>query len=377
MAESIFEDITQRWFIMEPALFQIYCTHHLEKNTSMKCPIRSGKGVIEYNPNLIPADKAIREQYLRSEVMRILLKHPYERQPQGVKKMSVAIASDMVLSDNAYLPNIVLIRADDFRLNHGMHFEWYAHNVDKLIKIVETSKEFGNYSEQVENLTDRVEMWDEDEFMVSELNEAIRDIKDWGSVSGKVVAKIKADLNAKIDYRRALSGFRTSIISTDRSLTRMRPNRRFGFEQMGSKYDMKANILIAVDVSGSISNEDLRHFFGVVCNFFKFGVSQLDVIQFDADIQGEVKRFNKKFHTDTDIKIVGRGGTCFQPVFDHIKAHTQYDGLIIFTDGYADVPTINFHTATKVLWVCDSEQSYNTHHEWMEKLGRACFIECK
>ena len=79
MADSIFEDITQRWFITEPALFAVYCTHHLEQNTRMKCPIRTGHGVIEYNPELIPASAAAREEYLRSEVTRILLKHPYAR----------------------------------------------------------------------------------------------------------------------------------------------------------------------------------------------------------------------------------------------------------------------------------------------------------
>ena len=66
MAESIFEDITQRWFITEPALFAIFCTHHLEHNSKMTCPLRTGRGVIQYNPNLIPKDKKAREEYLRT-----------------------------------------------------------------------------------------------------------------------------------------------------------------------------------------------------------------------------------------------------------------------------------------------------------------------
>ena len=42
--------IIQHWFIQEPALFQVVCTHDLEVNTQMACPIRSGRRRIEYNP---------------------------------------------------------------------------------------------------------------------------------------------------------------------------------------------------------------------------------------------------------------------------------------------------------------------------------------
>ena len=372
MADSIFEDITQRWFITEPALFAVYCTHHLEQNTRMKCPIRTGHGVIEYNPEIIPDSDAAREEYLRSEVTRILLKHPYARQPENVKKVATAVASDMVLSDNVSFKWRRLIRPDFLELNKGQHFEWYAHEVNNLIQTIDIK---GLSKEDLEALEEMAEAWEEDDFMVTELNETIRDIKDWGSLAGTTIEQIKASLEYKMDYRRALAGFRTSIISSRRSLTRMRPNRRFCFEAMGSKYEMESNILIAVDVSGSVSKTTLQHFFGVISRFFKFGVSTLDVIQFDAAIQGKLMHFDKAFESSKQIKINGRGGTDFQPVFDYIKEHKQYDGLIIFTDGYADEPKLDFPTQTKILWACQSEADYKTHHDWMEHTGRACFIE--
>ena len=33
--------IIQRWFIQEPALFQVVCTHDLEVNTQMACAAAS------------------------------------------------------------------------------------------------------------------------------------------------------------------------------------------------------------------------------------------------------------------------------------------------------------------------------------------------
>ena len=375
MAESIFEDITQRWFITEPALFAIFCTHHLEQNSKMTCPLRTGRGVIQYNPNLIPKDKKAREEYLRTELVRIMLKHPYERQPENVRKVAAGIASDMVLSDNLDLEHRKLIDPYYLNLVSGNHFEWYAHEIDKMIEPGDDLALGGLTPDQMEAFGELAELWSEDDFMATEINEVVRSIKDWGSLPGKVVEEIKANLNAKIDYRKALAGLRASIISTLRSLTRMRPNRRFGFDAMGSKYDMQSKILVAVDVSGSISSRSLKNFFGVISRFFKFGITTLNVVQFDADIQGEPMRLDKAFNADTSIKVLGRGGTNFQVVFDYIKEHKQYDGLIIFTDGYAPEPKVNFATQTKVLWVCQSEMEYNDNHEWMSRTGRVCFIE--
>ncbi|MCF0197443.1 MAG: hypothetical protein HUK03_09520, partial [Bacteroidaceae bacterium] len=322
MTDSFFEDITQRWFITEPALFATYCTHHLEVNTRMKCPIRTGHGVIEYNPHLIPHSSAAREEYLRSELTRILLKHPYARQPERVRRLAVSMASDMVLSDNVALKWLTVVHPKWLGLEGGNHFEWYAHEVDKCIHTIDVG---GLSEEDLDALEEAAEMWEEDEFFATEIDETIRGIKDWGTLPGKAVEQIKASLDYKIDYRRALAGFRTSIISSRRSLTRMRPNRRFAFEAMGSKYDMESHILVAVDVSGSIDEETLKHFFGVISRFFKFGVSTLDVIQFDADIQGEPMHLDKTFHAERSITVNGRGGTNFQPVFHYIKEHKQYD----------------------------------------------------
>ena len=38
---------------MEPALFQVLCTHELSINAMMECPLRSGRKRLEYNPDLV------------------------------------------------------------------------------------------------------------------------------------------------------------------------------------------------------------------------------------------------------------------------------------------------------------------------------------
>ena len=41
--------ITEGWFLTEPALFCIFCTHELVENSKMHIPIRTGKGKVEFN----------------------------------------------------------------------------------------------------------------------------------------------------------------------------------------------------------------------------------------------------------------------------------------------------------------------------------------
>ena len=80
--EERYTKIMEKWFLVDPALFQVLCTHKLTMNGHITCPLRCGKMVLDYNPDIIRemSDKAL-EEAMRAEAVRILLKHPYERRP--------------------------------------------------------------------------------------------------------------------------------------------------------------------------------------------------------------------------------------------------------------------------------------------------------
>jgi predicted metal-dependent peptidase len=97
------------------------------------------------------------------------------------------------------------------------------------------------------------------------------------------------------------------------------------------------------------------------------------VQQFDCELKGTPISMKK---AKKEIKVQGRGGTCFQPLIDFFTTNSKiYDGLIIFTDGYAEVPQNKPATARKILWICNNEQSYKQHLEWMRTMGRCCWIK--
>jgi len=93
--------IAERWFLMEPALFRIYCGQDFSENRQMTCPVRCGKGKVEYNPDLITDfDFARMEESLRVEMIRLFLKHPYQRQPEGSLREALTLGSNWVIDQH-------------------------------------------------------------------------------------------------------------------------------------------------------------------------------------------------------------------------------------------------------------------------------------
>ena len=368
-----YSHILEQWFIMEPPLFAVLCIHELAPNTQMSCPLRSGRKRLEYNPDIVNEmyDEALVEA-LRAEAVRLLLKHPYERRPDGCSQKAMALGSNLVIGDNYSHPRFRIETPEEFGLKKGMNYEYYTRKVEE-----QSGGGKGNESESdskagraSDKLADLAELWDEDDLTVQMINEVINTTKSWGSISGDFAELLKSTLKAKINWRNVFAGFRASIISSKRKLTRMKPNRRTGFQNMGSIRRFDTKLLVAVDVSGSISTESLRYFYRVINSAFKYGFESIDVIQFDCGIK-LVQNLSKVVR---EVPVLGRGGTSFQAPIDY--AHENgYAGLLMLTDGYAPEPQIPDGFKAGILWVCENEACLNHHRRWMEKSGRTCVMQ--
>lgn len=370
-----YSHILEQWFIMEPPLFQVLCIHELVPNTQMKCPLRSGRKKLEYNPEIVVemSDEAL-EEALRAEAVRLLLKHPYERRPDGCSQQAMGLGSNLVIGDNYSHPRFRIETPQEYGLKSGMSFEWYAREVDRQQDGSSSEDSDDDSSEggpgKSEKHRDLAELWDEDDMTVQLINGIISSTKSWGSIPGNLAEILTSSLKAKINWRNIFAGFRASIISSKRKLTRMRPNRRTGFDNMGSVRRFDTKLLVAVDVSGSISTESLQYFYGVINSAFRYGFESIDVVQFDNGVRA-VHNLKKVIK---DIAILGRGGTSFQEPIDY--AHENgYDGLVMLTDGYAPEPVLPQEFKTGLLWVCENESCLQAHKNWMEKSGRTCVMQ--
>ncbi|MBQ2552950.1 MAG: hypothetical protein II563_08925 [Treponema sp.] len=387
-AKERIKKITEFWFLTEPLIFAAYCTHELSQNENMQVPFRTGKKRIEFNPAIIDgySNKLIAE-YLKIEVFRILLKHPYQRLPTFPNRKVLAYASNITIAD-CYKTEYKLAGVNRWPLKEGLCFEEYYNkifailstppeeNADSGESIIppENKNQTSLDAEEAEQLS---ALWEEDEEVsctINNLIEIAESSNTWGNISGNLQELIKASKTIAMDYRKMLSAFRTSILSSKRRLTRMRPNRRFGFAFMGSRYALATNLLVAVDVSGSVSSRSLMNFFSIINRFFKYGIEKLDVIQFDHELKTKDPLPFKK--AKSEVKIVGRGGTSFQPAADYYCSHPEYDGLIYFTDGWAAVPEFNTKRIIDVLWIITNKGDYERHKDWIKKIAhnRATYI---
>ena len=360
--------LSQDWFLTEPLLFAALCTHAVKRNDNMGCDMRCGKGLIEYNPDRLEhLDDNQLALRLKAEVVRIILKHPYQRQPYNPRQDLMRLSSDLTLCDNLDgMDTIGLEPPHVFDIQRGQAFEqYYSLMADQVIKLEMDADGNGiplgipgdgegdgegdgsdqatgsDFTQAMLDADAGAALWEEDELMSEKVNHEIETAQrcnQWGSIGGDLKALIESTLITKQNFRAILSRFRASILSTKRHLTRMRPNRRYGFDAMGSQYAYSTRLLVAVDVSGSVPDEDIRKFLAVINRFFKQGIEQIDVIEFDSVITTskplQLKQATRAIH------ISGRGGTSFQPAIDYYYEHDEYDGLVFLTDGYAPVPSL-------------------------------------
>lgn len=407
---SVIQMTADKWFLSEPLLFAAYCGHTVTENRNMMCAMRSGQRRIEYNPDWL---KGLREleimELLTREVIRIILKHPYDRQPVNPIPELLYLASNLTIymhGGTSIMPGMDLSTIPQ---NKRLSFEEYYNALlhayvtpqaksrgkgDNGMPVPDNSSEegndnsggsegdtqkedgSGNSDECTENPNDgnsgekrpqslneindqgydATALWEEDAIQMDYINRCIENAmlsRQWGSLPGNIQGLIKASTIKADNIRRRLDMFRTSIISTSRRLTRMRPSRRYGWTQMGVLHPYVSRLLIAVDTSGSVNEKDLVRFFGVINSFFTYGIPFIDVIQFDATVHMPLLSLKK---VTSKIQLRGRGGTNFQAPVDFFTEHKEYDGMIVFTDGYAPIPKVPPHR--KILWVLEDIQCY-------------------
>jgi len=421
----------ERWFLVEPLLFAAWTTHDLVMEPRI-ATIRVRQGKIEVNPTFIDGlDKRQLEAVLRFEATRILLKHPYQRRKENAAIAYVAsnVTLQEYLQTDLPFPNArTLFGSEEFT---QQYFEFYYQQllaladtatgvgngaassgqggrgagatttaagesqgsgdgqttqdqandaaaneaVDKTAPPADTQSPLEQYTSDEETARENTEDWDENTLFDERINEVIRVAQAsnrWGSIAGKLRERVLAALKPKLDYRAILRQFRTSILATNRVLTRMKPSRRYGFQYLGSRRDFTTKLLFAVDVSGSIPSADLERGFSLINQFFRYGIEQIDVIQFDTEVKGKPLALKRARHA---VEVLGRGGTNFAPVLAYIDEHREYDGLIIFTDGYAPVPPKPQNRHTRLLWLFNHETNYQAMARGLRTYGLTAFVK--
>lgn len=284
-----------------------------------------------YNPDFVKKMTYTQlRAVLKHEALHVLLHHISRNQYFNYNMKGYNYAADMAINCHIEgLPEGALY-PKNFQLPDNESSEWYY---EKLKKEEEEKGE--GALEGKGELVDDHEMWGEcDDDIIKEkvrniAEQAIKsqEAKGWGDISGNLAQQIIAANKSVVNWKREARYFINQIIMMGRKSTRMRPNRRFGYKNPGSKRDYTSKILVAIDTSGSVSDQELEYFLQELNGMISH--VKVDLLQFDHEIKGDPKPFEKKVKK---LGIVGRGGTSVDPVL-RMADEKKYDGLIIMTDG--------------------------------------------
>ena len=204
--------------------------------------------------------------------------------------------------------------------------------------------------EEFDNLTEA-----EQKLIEKQLQKVLSDAKEQtvkkrGTVPGEIegVIVVEEIVPPKFDWRgyiRRFTGISTKVFTKK---IRRKENRRFS-DNPGLKIKMKQHMLLAIDTSGSVSNDELLEFMNEIHHIYKAGVD-ITVIQCDTKINS-IKPYTGKH----EMNIHGRGGTEFDPVLEYYNENQKkYTSLVYFTDGECST---SVKPKSNVLWVL-SERSY-------------------
>jgi predicted metal-dependent peptidase len=161
-----------------------------------------------------------------------------------------------------------------------------------------------------------------------------------GAEAGQLPAGVKRLLddvtNPKMPWRELIQTNLTSSIKTDYSFSR--PNRR-GWHldaiMPGTTPGEEIDVVVAIDMSGSISNTQAQMFLGEVSGMMQmFDGFKIHVFCFDTNIYNPQSFTSDNLDTMSDYEPMGGGGTDFTVIFDYLKERGEdTKRLIVFTDG--------------------------------------------
>ena len=158
-----------------------------------------------------------------------------------------------------------------------------------------------------------------------------------GNVPASVARMIKELTEPKMNWREILRQQIQSTIKND--YTFMRPNRK-GWHMNailpGTNYDETIDICVAIDMSGSIGDEQAKDFLaeikGIMQEYKDF---KIKLWTFDTRVYNEQDYDGYSMDDFDNYEVKGGGGTEFDVNWDYMKDNQiQPKKFIMFTDGY-------------------------------------------
>lgn len=336
----------KRMLSIEPFFAHILmmCEYKFDNVDESKITIKSSDLSFKLTFNKEVFDALTGEQrigFLKHNISHVMYKHPLEVEKYGNKKV-YGIAADMLV--NQYIEEDKLLDhwitleainlAFDASIQRNKTTEFYY---KEMMKLLNASEENRAAIMSMEPSND----WEVigEKGLLEDIidNKIIQATKSAGIVPGEFKQSLDNILKNRVqvlNWKQVLRMYLGANSDSYIKRTLKKPNKRFGENVPAIRRKYKRKILVAIDTSGSVGDDQVMKFFAQI-EFMVDENTKVDVLQFDAKVQN-VTAYDEFKKRPT---IYGRGGTQFQPVIDHYnERNNEYTVCIVLTDGYASTP---------------------------------------
>lgn len=351
-----------------------------EIRTDIKWPIATkpemGHFTMAFNPRIILECNLEEVQaLLKHEVYHIMMSH-YERAKALSRKYStLAISIAMDIAINQYIKSLPPYskRLDYVNLEYNidlkpdMPMEKYAEEIQKAI---ERRKKYGitdddNNSGELVSQEKSHELWEESTISTDSLEGITKKtaINAYKGKAPKDLEKIILQMKEKPEIK--WSEVLKKIIPTTRGSYRKTITRKD--RRLPERLDLRGKlpssipkILIAIDISASISDKEFKNIITEVLGIVQNKRAEITVIECDDEIR---RVYDLKGINDIKPRSKKNGSTKFSPVFRYIKENNMRNHILVyFTDGVGEkeleVKPINYRT----LWVLTGKEDLSLNH---------------
>ena len=332
--------------------------------------------VIYFNP-LIFLNLTLKqmETTIKHEILHIVSLHllrAKECKQAGYSPLAINTAMNLVV--NTYLDNLppYAVTLEWVNLNYALKllpfepFEYYVEKLQTAIDLLETDKDEAADEDSTETIETGYDpekthdIWEEsndiDEKTLTEFTEKIITHAQQGSIPNYVESLLAALKNSKgtlpwnIYLKRLMGTVESNKKKTITRRNRRQPDR---LDLRGQLRSHKAKIAVALDISGSISDEEfqqaIKEVFAIVRNYNH----ELTIIECDNEIR---RVYKVKSAKDVKERSNIRGGTKFTPVFEYANT-SKLDLLVYFTDGKGEDELLTIPKGYKTLWVISGREN--------------------
>ena len=351
-------------------LFQMGREIRFDITSASGVSFKGAKYVIYFNPILfLQLNMKQMETTIKHEIHHVLSLHLSRAKELKNKysTLTVNLAMDIVV--NQYLDNLppysTTLKGVNLKYNLNMEayntLEYYAEKIQSELDLMEENDEGEEDDSQMTNSMIESynpekmhDMWQEsdefDEKTLREFAEKVINASQKGTIPSQVeslIANLKnsqGEIPWNIMLKKLMGTVESNKKKTITRRNRRQPNR---LDLRGEIRNHKSEIAVAIDISGSISNEEFKQAIKEVLSIVKNYNHEITIIECDK----EVKRVYKaKSVRDIKKRLTSGGATKFTPVFEYAN-NTKCNLLIYFTDGKGERKLEVVPRGYRTLWV--------------------------